>query len=252
VERTVSRREEGAAFDETRAASYYDSIAEQYDSQLARSKQNQSIRDHFLARVTARVRSGARIVDFGCGTGIDAAWYADRGYTVVGYDISHGMIDVARHRCGAQVDDERVVFVSGQSSELWAALNDGEDADAIVANFAVFNHVHDLKELFRSAAAHLVSGGLVITQMLNPFYWRDVRRFWWWRSAVTSFASGAVVFRGPDTTTYRHFPRFVVQAADGFSLDELAWSAESGAASWPSRAVPPVTSTFCTFVFRRR
>ena len=37
-------------------------------------------------------RSGSTLLDFGCGTGIDALEYAQKGYRVLAYDNSPGMV----------------------------------------------------------------------------------------------------------------------------------------------------------------
>jgi ubiquinone/menaquinone biosynthesis C-methylase UbiE len=48
--------------------------------------------------VSALVGTGGTILDFGCGTGTDAAWYAERGHRVVAYDVSSGMVEVLREQ----------------------------------------------------------------------------------------------------------------------------------------------------------
>jgi SAM-dependent methyltransferase len=147
-----------------------------------------------------------------------------------------------------------VTVVVGTVQKLWDLLEQSDPVDAIVANFAVFNHIRDLRSLFHAMAAHLVPGGIVVTQMLNPFHLRDVRQLWWWRSVARSLGPGAVVFSGRDTTTYRHFSWSVARAAAAadFTVVERLSSAQI---LRPVGAVPRLgafTSQFSIFVFRRR
>ena len=220
-----------------KTAKYYDSIAAVYDSQVDAVESNRVARSVFLARVASVVRPGGRIVDFGCGTGADTLWYATHGHPVVAHDVSTGMAEMVRQRCAKHIASGQVTVVAGPAQHLFDVLERSGPVDAVVANFAVFNHIADLGGLFHSLAAHLVPGGVVITQMLNPFYWRDVGRRWWWRSAARSLGSGAVVFSGRDTTTYRHFSWSVARAAAAdFTLVDRLGSA----------------SQFSIFIFKRR
>jgi glycosyltransferase involved in cell wall biosynthesis/ubiquinone/menaquinone biosynthesis C-methylase UbiE len=231
------RRRSVVAGQDAKTAKYYDSIATVYDSQVEAVETNRIARGRFLACVSSLVRPGGHIVDFGCGTGIDTSWYAGHGHPVVAYDVSPGMTEIVRQRCAEHIASGRVTVVAGPAQHLFDLLDRSGPVDAVVANFAVFNHIADLGGLFRSLAAHLVPGGIVVTQMLNPFYWRDVGRRWWWRSAARSFGSGSIAFSGRDTTTYRHFSWSVVRAAAGdFTIvDRVGFG-----------------SQFSIFVFRRR
>jgi hypothetical protein len=61
---------------------------------------------------------------------------------------------------------------------------------------------------------------VIAASVLNPFYWRDMRRGWWWRNAIRSLGTGSLRFSG-DVTTYRHFVRTVKRmAAPDFTLIE--------------------------------
>lgn len=44
----------------------------------------------------SRLRSGQTVLDVGCGSGIKSAYLADKGFEVVGIDISERMIKIAR------------------------------------------------------------------------------------------------------------------------------------------------------------
>jgi SAM-dependent methyltransferase len=193
-------------------AAFYDAAAVRYDSEIDGSEKNQTLRDEFRRRVSAMAGEGGLILDFGCGTGADAAWYAGHRHRTLAYDISDGMIDVLRRRCAREIAEGMVRPIAGELSRLESELAGSGPLSAVAANFAVLNHVRDLRPLFRLFASHLTPRGGVVASFINPFHWRDMKRRWWWTHALRSFGSGAIRFSG-DVTTYRHFVRTVEKMA---------------------------------------
>ena len=92
--------------------SFYDDIANDYDTQMSRVPGDIWTREAFQDFVTRDLSPGEALLDFGCGTGIDAMVYAERGFRVIGYDSSPAMIQVAVNRCG----DRRSAEASSRSS----------------------------------------------------------------------------------------------------------------------------------------
>ena len=80
-------------------ASPFDPVAGTYDD-VATSELGRVLRDRVHAALAPHVGSGVRMLDLGCGTGIDAAWAADRGAIVTAVDASDGMVEQARDRVG--------------------------------------------------------------------------------------------------------------------------------------------------------
>lgn len=192
-------------------ASFYDAAADRYDSEVD-VPTNLPLRDAIRRRVSEAAAAGSPILDFGCGTGADAAWYARRGHRTVAYDISAGMVDALGRRCAREIADGMVIPVAGGLDRLDAELARAGRLGAIAANFAVLNHVHDLRPLFRRFAPHLATGGVIVASVLNPRYWRDMRCRWWWAGALRSLGTGSIGVAG-DVSTYRHFVRTVRRAA---------------------------------------
>ena len=79
------------ATDSEQNAAFHDKLAAHYDSHLTRP-QDLLARAAFQGLVSRHVPAGSTVLDFGCGTGIDALEYAQRGYRVLAYDNSrrHG------------------------------------------------------------------------------------------------------------------------------------------------------------------
>jgi ubiquinone/menaquinone biosynthesis C-methylase UbiE len=73
----------------------YDQIAEEFADVSANMSPELIIAaEQFLSTV----KSGALILDLGCGAGRDMAWFENQGATVVGLDLSAGMLAQARLR----------------------------------------------------------------------------------------------------------------------------------------------------------
>ena len=77
---------------------------------------------------------------------------------------------------------------------------------ALAANFAVLNHVHDLRSLLGLLASHLRPGGALVASLLNPLYKGEMRWRGWCKLQLMSQWSGAVTLRG-EVSTYRPYLR---------------------------------------------
>lgn len=84
-----------ALSEEVRSA--YDIVAEDYASRFPGTEPEQTIDvamiDHFISQLAAEHRA---VLDAGCGTGRISRYLTDRGCSVVGVDLSPGMIAMAR------------------------------------------------------------------------------------------------------------------------------------------------------------
>ncbi|MDH3280686.1 MAG: class I SAM-dependent methyltransferase [Gammaproteobacteria bacterium] len=105
-----------------------------------------------------------RILELGCGTGAHGIILAERGFDVVGVDISDRMIDIAKRR----TDDvsakiaQRIRFVCGDARDYISA--DGK-FDAVIALFHVASYQHtndDLRAMFATAKANLAPSGIFV------------------------------------------------------------------------------------------
>ena len=193
-------------------ALFYDATAARYDAEVDGPTANAALRAAFRRRVSAAAGAGTPILDFGCGTGTDASWYAAHGHRVIAYDPSHGMLAVLRERCAAEIAEDSIRPIAGDLELLVEELEFAGPVAAIAANFAVLNHVRDLRPLFGTLAPYLVRDGVIVAIVLNPFYWRDMTHGWWWRGLPRSLWTGSLKVAGR-VTTYRHYMRAVRRMA---------------------------------------
>jgi 2-polyprenyl-3-methyl-5-hydroxy-6-metoxy-1,4-benzoquinol methylase len=238
--------------DLVRTSAYYDRIAREYDGQVDGLAINRAQRDAFRTRVAALAGSGGRILDFGCGTGTDAEWYAAKGHEVVAHDISAGMVEVLRSRCADAIARGRITALVGRLSDLDRVLRGGPPLDVIAANFGVLNHFDDLQQVLALLASHLRPGGALVASVLNPLYKGPARWRSWLKTQATSRWKGGVTLRG-EVTTYRPYLRTLRRMArPALALVEVGhvdergrWSAE------PIRFRPVLDEQFRFVVLKR-
>jgi SAM-dependent methyltransferase len=108
-----------------------------------------------------------RVLDVACGTGMHAVALAQRGYSVVGADLSAGMIERARANAAAEEVDVR--FEVAGFGNLAQTLG-GTNFDAILCLGNSLPHLLDRGELASALvdlAACLRPGGLLLIQNRN-------------------------------------------------------------------------------------
>jgi SAM-dependent methyltransferase len=194
------------------AARYYDSIASQYDAYLSKPSSIR-IRDQFRALVARRVPVGSCLLDFGCGTGLDARWYAARGYRVIAYDVAGEMIAGVRSSCAREIDAGSVIPWHAEYPRFLEELPVRYQPAAVVSNFAAVNHILDLRPLFATLARVLPPRSPVLAAVLNPFFIPDMTHRWWWGALLRGFPRRRVQFRGSSVNTFRHYPSVFRDAA---------------------------------------
>lgn len=138
--------------------------------------------DDFYLGLARTLKSGARVLDLGCGTGLLACRLAEEGLAVTAVDPAEGMLSVARARAGA----ERVSWIksAGQTLRLpqrFALIYmTGHAFQALLTD-------DDAVAVLRTARDHLADDGLLAFETRNParqawLSWTPDKR----RSAVTA------------------------------------------------------------------
>ncbi|MBI3536113.1 MAG: methyltransferase domain-containing protein [Chloroflexi bacterium] len=150
-------------FSETARA--FDRVASEYDGALGNNALVQKMRARLIEKITREVPRGARLLDLGCGTGLDALDLAQRGYAVTAIDSARGMIERTRARinkAGVQV----TTFPIG-IHEL-EKLN-ADPFDAIYSNLGPLNCVADLRAVAQQCARVLNPRGKLIASVIGRY-----------------------------------------------------------------------------------
>ena len=150
---------------ETRLA--FDSVADDYDGPRGNNALIQTIRRAMWKTVVETFTAGSRLCDLGCGTGLDAAYLAKRGFRVLALDWSPEMI----HRTCALILEaglqERITAKRLGIHEL-DALED-TPFDGMYSNLGAVNCVPDLAPVARACARHLRPGGRLIFSVIGRY-----------------------------------------------------------------------------------
>jgi SAM-dependent methyltransferase len=120
-------------------------------------------RSILLSVIGAVSREGSPIADVGCGTGGNAAEFAEAGYTVMGIDPSEAAIALACDRF------PKIRFLTTDDP---ITIKDHLEPDGTVVLTDVLEHVVDDRELLERVIAVVPRGGhLVLTVPAHPDLW---------------------------------------------------------------------------------
>jgi SAM-dependent methyltransferase len=150
-------------------AAAYDAIAPDYDRHLLAGE---AVRRRLWQRYARLFYPGMRVLDVGCGTGIDTLYLARRGVQVVSVDVSPGMVAELRRKVQqAGLDglaEAHVMDLAGLAAWPPASF------DGIIAAFAVLNTAPDLAEFGQQAARLLRPGGRLLVHLLTRWSIWDI------------------------------------------------------------------------------
>jgi SAM-dependent methyltransferase len=128
----------------------FDAVAEEYDHTFTDSNVGRAQRISVWKELARTFRAGDRILDIGCGTGVDACFLADLGATVLACDSSPVMIAVADRRI--RNSHRSKVHLRLLPAENLTALGEMPCFDGAFSNFAALNCVEDLRRVASSLA----------------------------------------------------------------------------------------------------
>ena len=204
-------------------AEAYNRNADKYDEFIENNPNLQRMRGKVYVHVTALLPQGSRILDLACGTGTDALWFAQHGYTVHGVDISDGMLNRAKEKARQLGLESRAAFEHLSYTELDKL--DKNQFDLTFSNFGGLNCVSDLKLVAEQVRPLLKPNARVIWALMPPFcLWESAMllrgRF---RLATRRFSGKSTVYKeGLNYPVYYYTPKQVAQAwGKGFRLESV-------------------------------
>ncbi len=124
----------------------------------------------FVERLVA-LRPGERILDLGCGAGRHSVLLAERGYRVVGLDLSADLLAAARAAWQRRHPDE--------AGPTWVQADmrqpglDGsfEACIAMDHSFGVFDDDADHLEVLGAVSERMSTGAPLVLELMNPYFW---------------------------------------------------------------------------------
>ena len=201
----------GSAFETVAEA--YNRNADKYDDFIENNPNLMRMRQKVYAHVTKLLPAGARLLDLACGTGTDAFWFAQHGYTVHGIDISDGMLERATEKANELELQSHVTFEHLSYTELTTLAKN--QFDCAFSNFGGLNCVSDLRLVAEQVRPLLKPKAYVVWVLMPPFcLWESAMllrgRI---RLATRRYSGKSTVYKeGLNYPVYYYTPRNVTQA----------------------------------------
>ena len=146
----------------------FDAVAARYDETFTLSKIGQAQRASVWKELGRTFDSGDRVLEIGCGTGVDACFLAEQGVRVVASDSSAQMIAVATRRIRERGQRGLVQPLVLRAEEV-TALPADESFDGVFSNFGALNCIADLRKLSQDLATLLKPGASALLCWMGPF-----------------------------------------------------------------------------------
>jgi len=149
--------------------SAYDLIASEYDEMVGRalvSRRAKTIATELIAHLSPQ---GGSLLDVGCYTGTEALLLAQRGFRVVGIDLSPNMIELSRSKAKRWHLTDRARFEVARASDLSplqiAGLGPFDTAYSVYGTLNLEPRI----EKFKNSIHHLLKPrGALVVGLLNP------------------------------------------------------------------------------------
>ena len=145
----------------------FDALAARYDQTFSSSLIGQAQRAAVWRELAKTFRPGDRILEIGCGTGVDACFMAEREVSVIATDSSPEMIRKTADRVRAK-GFQKIVRPLLLRAEDIARLSTEEKFDAVFSNFGALNCVEDLRPFAQALAGLLRPGAPALLCWMSP------------------------------------------------------------------------------------
>ena len=144
----------------------FDSVASDYDGSRGNNDLIQDMRREMWRWMDATFNPGSRLIDLGCGTGLDAVRMAQVGHFVTATDWSAQMVARTKTRAELACLTDRVRTIAVGAQELHR-LGDSGAYDGAYSNLGPLNCVPDLRDVARECARLLKPGGTLVFSVIG-------------------------------------------------------------------------------------
>lgn len=146
----------------------FDNIAEEYDQHITGNRMNRLLRDRSLALLLPTFHSERRLLEIGCGSGLETIALLEAGHEVVAVDISQRMLDVVARKARASGVGERFQGLRAKASDL-PKLSDElrPPFDGAFSTYGALNCEPAVRPVAGALAAILPSGRRFVAGVYN-------------------------------------------------------------------------------------
>ncbi|MFP4323367.1 MAG: class I SAM-dependent methyltransferase [Anaerolineales bacterium] len=144
----------------------FDGSARTYDDDFSHHTLAAWLRQRTWARLDTHFRPGMRVLELGCGTGVDALHLAERGVEVIATDTSPAMlreVDAKAHAAGLAI---RTQILDMNDPATWRDLG---LVDGAYSNFGALNCTRAWGALFAWLGQQIRPGGVFACGVMGPF-----------------------------------------------------------------------------------
>jgi ubiquinone/menaquinone biosynthesis C-methylase UbiE len=175
----------------------FDSVAADYDGPRGNNNLIQNMRAEMWRWLDATFVPGSRLIDLGCGTGLDAIRLAQCGYRITATDWSSKMIERTRDRADCERVTAAVETIALGAHELNRLEGQGQ-FDGAYSNLGALNCVPALSEVSRECARLLKEGGKLVFTVIGRVCPWEIGHYLLrgdWARAKVRFARGMTPVR---------------------------------------------------------
>lgn len=185
----------------------FDSVAADYDGVRGNNQPIQDMRAEMWRWLDRTFEPGARLIDIGCGTGLDAARMAQLGYRITATDWSAQMVRRTRERAASLQLEQRLQACNLGAQEL-AALDGEASYDGAYSNLGPLNCAPDLGQVSRACARLLRPGGALVFSVIGRVCPWEIAHYLSrarWQRVRVRFARDFAPVRLNGHTTWTHY-----------------------------------------------
>lgn len=203
----------------------FDSVAADYDGPRGNNPLIQDMREEMWRWLDKTFAPGSRLIDLGCGTGLDAVHLARLGHRITATDWSPQMVARTAARARLESVDDQVQALALGAHEL-KRLEGDSTFDGAYSNLGPLNCVPDLADVSRECARLLKPGGALLFTVIGRLCPWEVVHYTWrrrWPRVTVRFSRGAVSVGMNSRTIWTRYytPREFYRAFErDFALDD--------------------------------
>lgn len=144
----------------------FDAVADRYDETFTESIIGRAQRGAIWKELVGAFQSGQRVLEIGCGTGVDACFLAERGISVIACDSSSRMVEITKQRV-LENNYEHWIEPRLLPAEGISQLRSQAPFDGAFSNFGALNCVEDLSALAIDLVNLLKPGATALFCFIN-------------------------------------------------------------------------------------